>query len=108
MSDLFLQRCLNHAGREAIARCPDCGHDFCRECVTEHDDRLICAKCLGKLAQAAQVRRFRFAGLLRCGQCALGILAAWFFFYLIGEFLLSVPDSFHETTLWQPSWLDRK
>jgi hypothetical protein len=33
-------------------------------------------------------------------QCALGLLAAWFFFYLIGEGLLAMPASFHERTLW--------
>ena len=47
--DLSLQRCRNHAEREAVARCPGCGHHFCRECVTEHDDRILCAACLRKL-----------------------------------------------------------
>jgi len=37
-----------------------------------------------------------------------GVLAAWFFFYLIGESLLSLPGSFHERTLWQAGWLDRE
>jgi hypothetical protein len=36
----------------------------------------------------------------------LGVLAAWFFFYLIGEALLALPTSFHEGTLWQSRWFE--
>ena len=46
MTALAHQRCFNHALREAAARCPGCGNFFCRECVTEHDDRVLCAACL--------------------------------------------------------------
>ena len=42
------QRCFNHATREAVARCPECHHFFCRECITEHDDRVLCTGCLKK------------------------------------------------------------
>ena len=106
MKDLAHQRCFNHAQREAVARCPECGHFFCRECVTEHDDRVICAACLGKLARAPLLRRRAFAGLVRSAQCALGLFVAWFFFYLIAEALLSIPASFHEGTLWHVSWFE--
>ena len=35
-------RCLFHPLREAAARCPHCGGTFCRECVTDEDDKLAC------------------------------------------------------------------
>ena len=37
-----------------------------------------------------------------------GIFVVWFFFYLIGESLLALPNSFHEGTLWQVNWMDRE
>ena len=49
MTPLFQQRCLHHLSREAACRCPVCRSYFCRECVTEHDDRLVCAGCLKKM-----------------------------------------------------------
>jgi hypothetical protein len=100
MMDLHQQRCFNHHDREAAARCPECGQYFCRECVTEHEDRVLCANCLRKLARVPLLRRRGFAGVLRLGQCLLGFFVAWFFFYLVGEGLLSLPTSFHEATLW--------
>lgn len=104
---LAYQRCFNHAQREAVARCPQCGQFFCRECITEHDDRVICAACLRKVARVPLLQRRGFAGALRLGQCLLGLLMAWFFFYLIGEGLVSLPTSFHEGTIWHVNWFDQ-
>ena len=106
MPTLIHQRCFNHSGREAIARCPECVRHFCRECVTEHDDRLLCAACLKKLAQQPRTRPGWFIGLVRAGQCLAGVLVAWLFFYYIGRTLLSIPTTFHEGTLWKarPAW----
>ncbi|HEV2392245.1 MAG TPA: rhomboid family protein [Verrucomicrobiae bacterium] len=106
MPNLTQQRCLNHAEREAVARCPECAQYFCRECVTEHDERVLCAACLRRLARQPLTQGRGFAGVIRFIQCLLGLLLAWFFFYLVGESLLAVPDSFHEGTLWQSQWLD--
>ena len=108
MQNLAHQRCFNHAAREAVARCPECGYCFCRECITEHDDRVVCAACLKKLARQPLNRRIAFARLLRFARCVLGVLIAWFFFFLIGEALLRIPASFHEGTLWQVNWLDKE
>ena len=97
--DLTRARCVVHARREAAARCPECRRFFCRECVTEHGDRAICAACLGRLAGAGAERgRKSFQAVARAGQILLGIFAAWFFFYMVGEFLSSLPDAFHETS----------
>src|SRR4029434_10960446 len=95
------QRCLNHALREAVARCPECTRFFCRECITEHDDRVICAACLRKLARVPLLRRRGLPRTFRTAQVMLGLLAAFLFFYLIGNALLSIPASFHEGELWQ-------
>ena len=98
---LVQQRCLHHPEREAVARCPECGGYFCRECVTEHDDRVICANCLKQLSGTAAGRRVRFAGVMRSLFCGLGVLMAWFYFYQIGRVLLMIPTSFHDGTIWK-------
>jgi hypothetical protein len=106
--DLAYQRCFNHSNREAVARCPQCRQFFCRECVTEHEDRVICAACLKKPANVPLHKRRGFASVIRLCQCAVGLVAAWFFFYLVGEGLASLPASFHDATLLQVNWFDRK
>lgn len=73
-------RCLFHPLREAAARCPHCGGTFCRECVTDEDNKLACPPCLRRMmrppAKPAPGRRFLqgFAGL-----AALVCLAVLFF-----------------------------
>ena len=97
--DLTRTRCSVHVQREAAARCPECRHFFCRECVTEHGDRAICADCLGRLARTGiHGGRRSFHLFVRAAQILLGILTAWFFFYMVGAFLSSLPDNFHETS----------
>ena len=104
--NLAHQRCFNHAGREAAARCPECRKYFCRECITEHDDRVLCTSCLKSLIKRASARGSAFAGLSRLLQCVLGIVVAWFFFFLVGESLLRLSASFHATDLWQAAWIE--
>jgi hypothetical protein len=104
IGDLAHQRCFNHGEREAAARCPACGRFFCRECVTEHDERVICAKCLAALTRAAPLKTRGWARTVAVSRCVLGLILAWFFFYLIGESLLALPTSFHEGTFWKVKW----
>lgn len=108
MQTVVHQRCFNHAAREAVARCPECSQFFCRECVTEHDDRVLCAACLKRLTHRPLAQRFALAKVFRLAQFVFGILLAWFFFFLIGQSLLQLPDSFHEGTLWQVHWIDQE
>ena len=96
------------ARREAAARCPECQQFFCRECITEHDDRVLCTTCLKKLTRLPFAQRFAFAKMLRLAQCAAGIVLVWFFFFLIGAGLLKLPASFHEGTLWQVHWINQE
>jgi hypothetical protein len=104
MPALTHQRCFHHSLREAVARCPECRHFYCRECITEHDDRVICANCLRKLAVSAEDGRKSFAWLMPALQCAAGLVILWVVFYFFGATLLSIPSSFHEGTIWADKW----
>ncbi len=104
MPALVDQRCFNHVTREAAARCPECGRFFCRECVTEHDERLLCAACLKQLIATSFSRRNIFLLPFRTLQFLLGFLTACFFFYLLGQGLLSLDASVHEGTIWKGKW----
>jgi hypothetical protein len=106
MSKLHLQVCLVHPAREAVARCPECRQHFCRECVVEHDDRLLCAACLRKLPSGETAARFRLAGVLRVGAALAGIAFLCLSFYSVGQLLLRTPSSFHEGTLWKKTFID--
>jgi hypothetical protein len=101
MEALSQQRCLQHPAREAVARCPRCRQFFCRECVTEHEARIICAACLRRQLARATASRHRGAAWLRAAGCAAGFLVAWLFFYGMGRLLLKIPSSFHDGTAWR-------
>jgi hypothetical protein len=104
MEDLLHQRCFNHMLREAVARCPECRRYFCRECITEHDDKVLCAGCLSNKMMPAVSGLTRFSGLIRVFHFLLGAMLLWLFFYYIGQILLSLPSAFHEGTLWELGW----
>jgi hypothetical protein len=103
---ILQERCSNHASREAVARCPECGRTFCRECISEHDDRVICASCLKRLSKKP-VRRYRLAGLVRLAQILMGVLLLWSSFYLLGKALLTIPSSFHEMAIGQEASVEK-
>jgi hypothetical protein len=103
MSNLSQERCFNHPDREAAARCPECRRFFCRECVTEHEERVICAACLARIglpAGRAGATREKLRLALRC---AAAFLFLWLLFYAMGRGLLRVPSAFHEGVLWKPA-----
>lgn len=101
MANLTHQRCFNHATREAAARCPGCTRFFCRECVTEHEDRVLCATCLSRVGTSGLPRRRALRNVGRMLQVVLGLLLAWFFFFVVGETLQRIPDEFHEGNIWE-------
>jgi len=94
------ERCINHASREAVARCPECERYFCRECISEHNGRVLCAFCLKRLSTKPG-RRYRLAGLMRLAQVLIGLLLLWSSFYLLGKALLTIPSSFHDMEIRQ-------
>jgi hypothetical protein len=101
MIALTHERCFQHLSREAVARCLECRRFFCRECVTEHEDRVVCAACLKKLSAAETARRGRFRWAMHVLQTTTGAILAWVFFYWVGLALLHLPSSFHEGTVWK-------
>ena len=98
-SELAHRRCDNHVNREAAARCPKCERFFCRECVTEHDGRVICADCLTAETEA-QTARWSPAGLGLYLAAIAGVVTAWAAYYYLGRLLLSIPHEFHEGKMW--------
>jgi hypothetical protein len=99
--NLSLQRCFNHSLREAAVRCPECRRFYCRECVAEHDDRVICASCLKKLTAEASTKNRTFSAVMRSLPVLFGLLIVWFFFFTIGETLTRMPSSFHASSMWR-------
>lgn len=84
------QRCWNHEAREAACRCPACGRTYCRECVSEHEGRLLCAACLRGLATGREQETGVLRRLAPPGMIAVGILLAWLIYWAAGASLIGV------------------
>jgi len=69
---------------------------------------MVCAACLSQLARVPFLRRRGVLSVLGAARCLLGVLIAWFFFFLVGQRLLALPTAVHEGTLWHVPWLDRE
>lgn len=98
---LHLRRCVRHASREAAARCPACEQYFCRECVVEHEGRLLCSSCLARSAGAAGRGQRRWARVRRAAALSSGVLVLWCLLYLLGLLLLRIPPDYHDGTVWK-------
>ena len=96
MPAILASRCLLHPHRESVARCPECHQAYCRECITEHDGRVMCASCLRQLTRGLERKPLRLGGLWRPFQVTFGIVVAWLLFFLLGHFLLQIPSEWHE------------
>jgi hypothetical protein len=98
MTDLARQQCFNHPGREAVVRCPGCHRDYCRECVTEHDDRYLCSVCLRQQAtqDVAARRRLPVSALLGF----VGLLTAWTVYYAATQYLVLRHSADHTYRVW--------
>lgn len=103
---ISLQQCLNHPGREAVALCPGCKRSYCRECITEHDGRVLCAACLAKLTRPKAKGSGRWKVALRVVPAVAGIVFAWMLFYLAGSFLASLPSDVHDGTVWERTLME--
>ncbi len=100
---LLTQSCLHHAGRPAVARCPSCSQSYCRECVVEHDYKLICASCLARVAEAVtrpgkKPGRFPIAAVI---QFALALFAGWLIVQLVADIIMSLPSDIHDGLIWE-------
>lgn len=108
MASLASKRCLAHRDREAAARCPQCEQFFCRECVTEHDDVVICTSCLRKQDRTeTKPSRFSLRWLVRLTMGGAGFIFCWIIFIWIGRILLAFPAEFHEADMWQVGFWER-
>lgn len=102
------RRCVRHPGREAAARCPACGGFYCRECVSEHDGRYLCAECLTRLVTPKQQGGEWTTTAKRAALAVAGGLVLWIAFQTLGNALLRIPPSLHEGTIWkQAAGVDR-
>jgi hypothetical protein len=96
---VFHQRCWNHEAREAVCLCPECRHSFCRECVSEHESRLLCAACLRSILErsgppARRTPRLRLALL-----ALAGLFLGWLIFFSSGTALMTF-SSHREPASW--------
>jgi uncharacterized paraquat-inducible protein A len=96
----FQQRCWNHEGREAVCLCPVCSRSFCRECVSEHESRLLCARCLQTLSEAAKPRTRAMPRVTLAALALFGFLFTWIVFFSLGEAVMTL-SARSEQTLWQ-------
>ena len=95
MATLVQQRCFVHPSREAASRCVECKRYHCRECVSDYQGRLVCAACLRKLLAPVAAVRKRSPIPSAITQSALGLLAAWFLLYMLGQVLMLQPAKRH-------------
>jgi hypothetical protein len=90
------QRCWNHEAREAACRCPGCGRSYCRECVSEHEGRLLCAACLSAVTAGHEPIGARGRNLAPAAMIAAAILLAWLTYWAAGESVMSVIRRMHQ------------
>jgi len=102
VSSYAARRCRIHPAREAAARCPECARFYCRECVSEHDDRLLCRECLARHAAPATAGTGLWRPLARGALALAGLLAAWAACGLYGRFLLKFEPATHDSGLHAP------
>jgi hypothetical protein len=93
MSVLIDQRCFHHASREAVVRCPECRRFFCRECVTEHNGRMVCTECIARESAGGAVAG-RFGATVWIAASLGGLLLAWLIFYNLGMMLGRITPDF--------------
>jgi len=100
VTGVLAQRCWNHETREAVCRCPECRHSFCRECVTEHESRLLCAACIARLTQSERARRSFMRRAAPAGMMLAALLTAWFFYFALGQTAITLVER-AERVSWQ-------
>jgi hypothetical protein len=93
MTAFASKRCFVHSAREAVCLCTICRKSFCRECVIEQEQRLVCAACMSRSTAAKRDSRAKLDAVQGTGSVLLAILLAWVFFYMAGRiFLLAEPS----------------
>jgi hypothetical protein len=86
--NILQQHCWNHAVRGAVCRCPACRRAFCRECVSEHDSRLLCATCIQASLPVENPANRRVARIWVPSLALASALLAWFLFFSLGQIIM--------------------
>lgn len=95
-SQLEELRCILHANREAVAKCPSCSRFYCRECVVEHGGKMLCKSCLDQASAETEAKRSSLGGWLLSGlSICISVFITTYAFFLLGRLLLSIPEDFH-------------
>jgi ribosomal protein S27AE len=101
------RRCARHEEREAVGRCTECGGGFCRECLTEHADRLYCGTCFVLKVESARRGAGRKTDWRRCKSAvatAGALLCLVAGFYFLGRMLAAIPAELHDGTVWKETF----
>jgi hypothetical protein len=93
--ELVLQKCTNHPGREAVARCPGCAGYYCRECVTEHEGKFLCSSCIQRKEATVHAASSFGSRVLNGIAVIVGMVVAWCLFYIVGRILILIPPNLH-------------
>jgi hypothetical protein len=97
------QHCWNHEAREAACRCPECVRNYCRECVSEHQGRLLCAACLIRVTAGRAPATGGMRKLAPPLMVAAGILLAWLIYWAAGASLIAIMYRLQNTALAVPA-----
>lgn len=88
-----------------MGRCTGCEGGFCRECLTEHEDRLYCGTCFASRAGAggrgATGRRAGWKHWKKGALAAGSLLCLTAGFYGLGRVLAAIPADIHDGTVWR-------
>ena len=94
-------RCYNHPTREAVALCTVTGKPYCRECIVEHEGKMVAAHVVADLlAEPEQTSDSRWKRGRQWLVSGISLLVLWYGFFLLGRLLLSIPSRFHEGNFW--------
>ncbi|OGH60014.1 MAG: hypothetical protein A3G34_12080 [Candidatus Lindowbacteria bacterium RIFCSPLOWO2_12_FULL_62_27] len=103
MTELAASSCRLHPDRPAAALCPGCRRYYCRECVTEHDDQLLCRSCMDAVRSPADRRAGLWEWPARLAMLGAGLFGVYTLFYFAGQILSWIPPDYHAGKLpWLP------
>jgi len=87
-------RCYYHPGREATSQCDRCGDYLCEDCVHEHDELHVCARCLEDVTPREEIGKSAKIA------CVINALACSFWLVVLLENVLrrlGLPPSVMDT-----------
>ena len=86
MSKLSQVRCINHIDREAVSICKHCHNYFCRECITDYDDKMLCKSCIDKLISQNRLNKKKKKKIKAISCCYLFLYFAVVYFLFFRKY----------------------